>query len=261
MVEQQLYVSGSGEVATLVINRPRKKNSMTDAMWRRIPELVESVDADTRVKVMVIRGSTADAFCAGADLHEYRIRMGDPAWSRSSRRCITEALTAIREMAKPTISAIRGACFGGGAAIALASDFRLADTTSYFSVSPARIGLVYLFPATVQLVRTVGVSVAKRLLYTGDVFDAGEAERMGFLDLLVPPDELDEAVDDLCHRIGRYSQFSVRATKRICHLIEEGLTEENEEAARIAIEALEGEDHLEGVTAFYEHRPPDFRFR
>ena len=200
-MEEHLYVSGSGDIAELVINRPRKKNSITDAMWGRLPELVAEVDADPQVKVLVIRGSTADAFSAGADLNEYRAQVGDPEWSRESRRQVTEALVALREMAKPSISAIRGACFGGGVAIALASDFRLADTTSYFSVSPSRMGMVYLFPATVELVRTVGTAAAKRLLYTGDVFDAREADRIGLLDLLVPPEQLDGEVEDLCGRL------------------------------------------------------------
>ena len=187
-----------------MINRPRKKNSITDAMWARLPELVADVDADPQVKVLVIRGSTPDAFCAGADINEYRARAGDAEWSRESRRQVSEALVALKEMVKPSISVIRGACFGGGVAIALASDFRLADTTAFFSVSPARMGMVYLFPGTVELVRT---------------------------------------------------------TKRIIRLIEDGLTEESEEAARPAIQALEGEDHLEGVTAFLERRRPRFGFR
>lgn len=260
-MEEHLYVSRAGDIATLVINRPRKKNSITDAMWRRLPELAAEVDADPQVKVLVIRGSTTDAFCAGADLNEYRAQVGDPEWSRESRRQVTEALVALREMAKPSISAIRGACFGGGVAIALASDFRMADSTSYFSISPSRMGMVYLFPATVELVRAVGGSVAKRLLYTGDVFDAAEAERIGLLDRLITPEQLDGEIDDLCRKIVSVSQFSVRATKRIIHLIEDGLTEENEEATRLAIEALVGEDHLEGVTAFLQRRPPEFRFR
>ena len=260
-MREPLYISKDGDIATLVINRPGKKNSITDAMWGRLPELVAEVETDPEVKVLVIRGSTDDSFSAGADLNEYRAQVGDPEWARASRRQVSEALVALREMVKPSISAIRGACFGGGVAIALASDFRLADTTSYFSVSPSRMGMVYLFPATLELVRTVGTSAAKRLLYTGDVFDAREADRIGLLDHLVPPERLDGEVDDLCRTLGSVSQFSVRATKRIIHLIEDGLTEENEEAARLAIDALEGEDHLEGVTAFLERRPPKFSFR
>ena len=260
-MDEPLYISKADGVATLVINRPRKKNSITDAMWRRLPELVAEVDADPQVKVLVIRGSTPDAFCAGADLNEYRVQVGDADWSRDSRRRVSEALVALREMAKPSISAIRGACFGGGVAIALATDFRIADTTAFFSISPSRMGMVYLFPGTVELVRAVGAGAAKRLLYTGDVFDAQEAERIGLLDGLTQPERLDGEVADLCRKITAASQFSVRATKRIIRLIEDGLTEENEEAARLAIQALEGEDHLEGVTAFLERRPPRFSFR
>lgn len=260
-LEQSLYASKADDVATLVINRPRKKNSITEAMWQRVPELVAEIDADPEVKVLVIRGSTPDAFCAGADINEYRDRVGDPEWGNRSRLLVAAALVALRGMAKPSISAIRGACFGGGVAIALATDFRVADTTAYFSVSPARMGMVYTFPGTVELVRTVGVVSAKRLLYTGEVFGAEEAARIGLVDPLVAPERLDEEVADLCSKIVAASQFSVRATKRIVQLIEDGLAEENDEAARLVLDALEGEDHVEGVTAFLERRRPRFRFR
>ena len=260
-MEEPLCVFKAGDVATLVINRPGKKNSITDSMWRRIPGLLAEIDADPEVLVLVIRGSTPDAFCAGADINEYRDRAGDPEWGNRSRIRVAEALVALREMAKPSISAIRGACFGGGVAIALATDFRLADTTSYFSVSPARMGMVYTFPGTVELVRTVGAVSAKRLLYTGGVFGAEEAARIGLVDPLVAPERLDGEIDDLCRKIIAASQFSVRATKRTVHLIEDGLVVENEETARLVIEALEGEDHLEGVNAFLERRPPQFRYR
>ena len=260
-MEEPLRVSKAGDVATLVINRPRKKNSITDSMWRRIPGLLAEIDADPEVLVLVIRGSTPDAFCAGADINEYRDRVGDPEWGDRSRLRVAEALVALRNMAKPSISVIRGACYGGGVAIALATDFRLADTTAYFSVSPARMGMVYTFPGTVELVRTVGAVAAKRLLYTGDVFGAAEAARIGLVDPLVDPERLEGEVDDLCSRIIAASQFSVRATKRIIHLIEDGLAVESEEAARLVVEALEGEDHVEGVAAFLERRPPRFTFR
>jgi len=260
-VSETLYLEKADEVATLIINRPRKKNSITDAMWARFPELLAEVDADPDVKVMVIRGSTPDAFCAGADINEYRAQVGDPEWSRISRRRVSDALIALREMAKPSISAIRGACFGGGVAIALGTDFRMADTTAFFSISPARMGMVYLFPGTVALVRTVGAVAAKRLLYTGEVFDAAEAERIRLLDCLAPPERLDAEIGELCRKIVGASQFSVRATRRIIHWIEEGLSDENEQVARLTEEALEGEDHLEGVEAFLERRRPRFTYR
>ena len=211
-----------------------------------------------RSKILVVQGSTPDAFSAGADMGEYRERAGDAGWPRASRKCVSEALAALREMSKPSMSVIRGACFGGGLAIALATDFRLADTTAYFSASPARMGVVYPFLGTVDLVRTVGAAAAKHLLYTGEVFGSEKAARIGLIDRPIQPDQLDEMVEDLCGRILSGAHFSVRATKKIIRLIEDGLTKENEEATRLALQALESEDHREGVAAFLERRPPRF---
>ncbi len=256
-----LLLERDGDVATLVINRPDKRNAITDAMWERIPSLTAEVDADPSVKVLVVRGSIPEAFCAGADIQEYRERVGDPEWGDRSRRTVGAALDAIRTTGKPTIAAIRGVCVGGGVGIALGCDLRLADATATFSIPPARLGLVYPFADTRELVSLVGPSQAKRLLMTARTFDAEEAAAIGFIDELTGPDELMDSVMALATEIASRSQYSVRAMKRTIQLVQSGQTEESEETWRLSGEALQGADHAEGIQAFLEKRPPRFTYR
>ncbi|MDH3308337.1 MAG: enoyl-CoA hydratase-related protein [Acidimicrobiia bacterium] len=133
-----LLLERDGDTATLVINRPDKRNAITDAMWERIPTLAAEVDTDPSVNVLVTRGSIPEALCAGADIQEYRERVGDPEWGERSRITVGAALDAIRHMGKPTIAAIRGVYVGGGVGIALGCDLRVADTTASFSIPLAR---------------------------------------------------------------------------------------------------------------------------
>jgi enoyl-CoA hydratase/carnithine racemase len=256
-----LLLEHDGDTATLVINRPEKRNAITEAMWERIPNLAASIDADPSVKVLVIRGSIPAAFCAGADIQEYRERIGDLEWGARSLITVGAALDAIRTMAKPTIAAIRGVCVGGGVGIALGCDLRLADTTATFAIPPARLGLVYPFADTRELVSLVGPSHAKRLLMTARTFGAEEAAAIGFIDQLTEPDDLTDAVAALADEIGTCSQYSVRAMKRTINLIQAGQTEESEETWRLCGEALRGADHAEGIQAFLEKRPPRFTYR
>jgi enoyl-CoA hydratase/carnithine racemase len=250
----------SGDVATLVIDRAEKRNSLTTEMWDAIPEACAEADADRAVKVMVVCGSSG-VFCSGADVAEYQARLGRPGWEEESHRAATSAFDAIRGMAKPTVAAVRGACMGGGVGIALACDLRLADPSARFAVPPARLGIVYPFSETKNLVDLVGPARAKRLLFTAEPFDALEALAMGLVDEVVAAEELDGRVAELAARICSVSQQTVRAAKRVIALVLAGQTEESAETRALAAAALAGPDHAEGVQAFVEKREPAFDFR
>jgi enoyl-CoA hydratase/carnithine racemase len=254
-------IEKAGDIATLIIDRPAKRNAVTDAMWVALPDMLSGFDADPQIKVLVVTGSGDAAFCAGADIEEYRVRLGDRAWAERSRLSVGAGLEAVRAMAKPTIAAIRGACVGGGVALALACDMRIAEPGARFCVPPARLGLVYPFPDTKTLVDLVGPARAKSLLFTARTLGADEALRIGVVDEVVPAPLLAARVDELAGQIAAASQFSVRAAKRMINLIQAGLTAESAETWSLSSEALAGEDHAEGVTAFLQKRPARFTFR
>jgi enoyl-CoA hydratase/carnithine racemase len=250
----------SGDVATLVIDRAEKRNSLTTEMWDAIPEACAEADADRSVKLLVVRGA-AEAFCSGADVSEYRARLGEPGWEERSQTSVSAAFAALRGMAKPTVAAIRGPCIGGGVGIALACDLRLADPSARLAVPPARLGIVYPFVETKNLVDLVGPSRAKRLLFTAETVDALEALAMGLLDEVVAADAFEDRLVELTARICSVSQQTVRAAKRVIALVLAGQTEESPETRALAAAALAGEDHAEGVRAFADKREPVFDFR
>ena len=257
-IRQDIYVERTGEVATLVIDRPEKRNAITYEMWRAIPGLVQEVEEDPSVKVLVVRGVDATAFSAGADIGEFGARRSDSASARIYNEATHEAERTLASMQKPSIAMVQGPCIGGGCEIALACDLRVSDTNARFGITPARLGLVYSLSATKKLVDLVGPAKSKYILFTGRQIDARRAYEIGLVDQLHEPEETENETWKLAEEICSKAQFSVRGTKHIIGLILSGQAEDDEETLRLRNESFDTPDYQEGVRAFLEGRSPSF---
>jgi enoyl-CoA hydratase/carnithine racemase len=257
---QALTLSRDGEIAELVINQPSKRNAMSYEMWEALPKLVAEVDSDESVKVLVVRGA-GDHFCAGADISEFETRRATAEGARRYGEHVEHAAHSLGEMHKPSIALIQGFCIGGGLEIALACDLRFAAATATLGITPAKLGLVYSFSSTRQLVTAVGPSFAKYILFSGERLSAQEALRVHLVDQLVEPERLEAQTLEFASTICSRSQVSVRGAKRMIEKIAAGMDTPDEEAAELPISAVDSEDYKEGVRAFLEKRPPVFRVR
>lgn len=155
METEPLLVSTTDGVATIVINRPARKNAVTQAMWIELAANVDRLAGDTDVRVIVLRGAGAD-FSAGADISEFDTLRGDPESARAYEATNSAAFAALRNASVPVIAAIRGICFGGGFGIAAACDLRVACTDAQFAVPAARLGLAYPHDAMADIVWAAG---------------------------------------------------------------------------------------------------------
>jgi enoyl-CoA hydratase len=254
-----IYLERDGAIGWLVLNRPEKRNAITLAMWQALPGLLDEAAADPDIRVLVVRGS-GGAFSAGADISEFEEHRLEPERARAYDEAAHAGEHDLATFVKPTIAMVRGACVGGGCELALACDLRLADTTSRFGITPAKIGLVYSLQATKRLVDIVGPATAKLVLFTGELLDATRAVKSGLVEEALAPEELEPRVRTLAGTIAARAQFSVRATKRIVQLVLEGQSHDTEETQRIADEAYRTADYQEGVRAFLEKRPPEFTY-
>jgi enoyl-CoA hydratase/carnithine racemase len=253
-----LRLDRRGPVATLLIDRPDRRNALTQDMWDRLPELLQPIADDADVQLLVIRSAAPGVFSAGADVVEYRDNAGDVAWGLASQQRVSRALAAVRSVPAPTIAVVDGACVGGGAGIALACDLRLCSTRSFFALPPAKLGLVFPVEDTAALVRLVGPSNAKRILFTGSRFEADWAARVGFVDEVHPAESLEDAVDALTAQLLSVAPGSVRAMKGLVDQVQRGLDTSSPDTDRVVAAALAGPEHREGIAAFLERRPARF---
>ena len=248
-------IAVSGEVATLTLNRPEKRNSVTHGMWREIGDSVENLARNPDVRVLIVRGE-GHHFCAGADIGG----LGDGVagdYAQDNWR----AEEQLANFPAPTIAVVRGNCIGGGVSIALTCDIRIADTTATFGITPAKLGIVYPSNSLERAVRELGGSNAKRLLFTGDIVDVHAARSLGLVHDVHGPEALDKAVDTEVATLLSRSSLTQTATKEMISEISAcGSVSDATRRKWASVPKASGELD-EGIAAFSEKRAPLFPWR
>ena len=242
-------------VATLTIDRPDKRNAMTLDMWSELPHMAAKVENDPETKVLVVRGGAH--FSAGADISEFATVRSGVDGGRRYNEIVDRAESAIAGLSKPTIAAVDGYCIGGGCELAVACDIRIGTTDTIMAITPAKLGLVYTYHSTRALVRLVGPSWAKQILFTADHIGAEQALRIGLLNEVVHPDTLDTRVAELAATICDRSQITVRSSKAIIEKILDD-TGEDDTVFDLYAKGNASADYAEGVAAFVAKRQPQF---
>jgi enoyl-CoA hydratase/carnithine racemase len=243
---------------TVRIARPSKKNALTLAMWTELGRLCGVLANQPDIRCVIL-GGTGGSFSAGADIAEFDSLRATAELAQAYEVEVDRCLDAIVAMPQPTVAAINGACVGGGFAIAQSCDFRVANAMAYFSVSAAKVGLVYGISKCQRLVSLVGLTHAKWILLTGKRFDCTEAKALGFIDEIVEGEVL-EGASAFARELSTSAPLSSAGMKVILHAIALGEVDRRrvdlERAIRLADESA---DHREAVAAFAEKRPPRFR--
>ncbi|GJM36730.1 MAG: enoyl-CoA hydratase [Acidimicrobiales bacterium] len=244
-----------GAVGTLIIDNPTRRNAMTADMYSAVPAAIEELLAEPELRVIVLRGAGQEAFGAGSDISEFPTRrLGDKAPSYdNAEHAAWEALAAIPI---PVLAAIHGPCMGGGIAMALHCDIRIAADDATFAVPPARLGLAYPQDALYRLIELVGPARAKLLLYSARVFDAAQAERMGLVQEVVAKADLEDHVSTVATQIARLAPLTHRATKLSVNSFRDASLESAAAEARSA--CYDSADFREGVQAFLDKRHAAF---
>jgi enoyl-CoA hydratase/carnithine racemase len=186
-----------GAVGHLVFNNPERHNAVSLDMWAAAEAVVADFRADDAIRVMVVSGVGGKAFVSGADISRFeKDRATEEAIERYGK-LVGRAYTAFYEFPKPTIAMIRGYCIGGGMALAMCCNMRIATETSKFGIPAAKLGLGYGFKGIKRLVDVVGPSFAKEIFYTARQFSAAEAAAMGLVNHVVADSALEAYVADL----------------------------------------------------------------
>jgi enoyl-CoA hydratase/carnithine racemase len=250
-------------VATITIDRPEKRNAMTYSVLRDFTQAIWRASDDSDARVVVVTGA-GGAFCAGTDLAELD---DTPEGERGSAARIDDPRAAdawpLAACPKPVIAAVDGPAVGMGAEFATQCDVRIASDRARFGWVFVQRGLVPDTGAgSFLLPRLIGPTAALRLLLSGELIDAAEAARIGFVSQVVTPDDLAGAVRAEAERYLAASPFAAARTKRLVYEAMAGDRAAHLGRTRAALEeCFASEDHAEGVRAFLERRPARFTGR
>lgn len=258
----KMLASSQDGVGIITFNQPEKRNAMSVEMWDGMGQILDAFGADPAIRVVVLTGAGDKAFVSGADISQFEKKRSDANAQKEYERLTSGGRAKLGAFPKPTIARIRGFCLGGGLAIAMQTDLRIAAEGSQFGIPAAKLGIAYGFDGLTKLVQLVGPAHARMILYTGSRIDAGEAERIGLVNKCVPDAELDETVLEIARTIADNAPLSVYASKiTITEVMKDQDKRNLDSVARAGVACFDSADYREGRAAFMEKRRPRFQGR
>jgi enoyl-CoA hydratase/carnithine racemase len=258
-MSQKILVRREGVVGALVINNPERHNAVSEEMWEAIAAGVATLSADASVRVITVRGAGGKAFVSGADISRFEAERAEGKATTRSGGAFETACKALYDVEKPTVAIINGWCLGGGAALAVSCDLRIAADDARFGVPAAKLSIGYGVEGLRRIVDLVGIAGAKEIMFTGRRYTADEALRMGLVNRVIPRSELDAFAHAYVMEIAENAPLTIRAAKAaLAQLARDPAERDWNETERLIAQCGTSNDHAEGTRAFMEKRKPMF---
>lgn len=245
-------------IATVTFNRPKALNALSNELLSEFGQALDEMILDESIRVLILTGSGEKAFIAGADITELATfnTLQAKAFSQAGHAIINR----LQELPIPVIAAVNGYALGGGSEMALACDFIYASTKAMFGLPEISLGLIPGFGGTQRLPRLIGRNRAKEMIFTGQMISADEAEKIGLVNRVCPPESLLKDAIKTAQSMASKGKVALRAAKQA---VNAGVDTDLVTGCRIEIDAfalcMASEDAREGTQAFLEKRPPQFK--
>ncbi len=274
MAYKDIILKRDGHIATLTMNQPERLNPISDDMTDEMAAAIAEVAGDDEARVLVLTGA-GRAFSSGADFRYREVSSGKltaetaedfrPTLDRIAQGHVLPTLgkgviLALQRMAKPTLAMVNGDAVGLGLALACACDIRIGGSRARFGAGYPRIGLPVFSGVPWLLPRIIGLGHSLEIIYTGDLYPAEDAYRMGLLNRLVPQESLEEEAMAFASRLAQGAPIGLRLSKmEVYHSLETALEPSLALGYLCANMGIASEDHKEGIRAFAEKRAPVFK--
>jgi 2-(1,2-epoxy-1,2-dihydrophenyl)acetyl-CoA isomerase len=257
---EEILVNQSGNIATVTINRPEVKNAITSTMWDELTTIFTELGYDDKVRAVIVTGAGGD-FCSGADVSGMGSKESEVRLHQlESMRKIGDCCLSLFNMPKVTIAKVPGIAVGAGMNMALCCDLLVASEDARFSEIFAKRGLSVDFGGSYLLPRIVGLQKAKELVLLAEVISASEADRMGLINYVVAPDELDDKVKELSEKAASGPPRAIAMSKALLNRsFANSLTDALDQEGTTQTFNFTTKDISEAMQAFKEKRTPDFK--
>lgn len=255
MTYETLLYEKTSNVVTITINRPAANNAVNARLVLELSDVCADINRDDGTKAVIIIGAGEKSFCTGIEISELSLASGTDRRAR-----LLSVAAPVAGLTSPVIAAINGDVLGQGLELALACDLRVAAETARFALSHIASGVIPWDGGTQRLPRIVGRAKALEMILTGESLDAIEAYRIGLVSKVVPQRELGQTARDMAEAIASKSSLALKYAKEAINegldlTLEQGLCLE----ADLYFLLQTTEDRTEGIRAFLEKRPPQFK--
>ena len=259
---EKLLAHKDGAIGWITFNNPARHNAVSMSMWESLPRALSAFERDPEVRVVVVRGAGEKAFVSGADISEFKEKRASKEAAEAYNAAGDAAHVALQEFSKPTIAMVRGYCIGGGCALAIDCDMRIAAEDSVYAIPAGRLGLGYRYDGIRRLIDLVGPSFASEIFYTARKFSAQEAAAMGLINRLVPVAELETYTRNYAAMIADNAPLTLAAVKRsVLERYKDPSVRDLERCQAMVDACFASADYEEGRSAFMDKRRPVFKGR
>ena len=246
-------------IGWITFNAPEKRNAMSLDMWQGLGEILGKLQEEKSLRVLILKGAGDAAFASGADISEFEDKRSSQRDRDAYEAAFDDALDKLANFATPVVAMIRGYCIGGGLAIALNTDVRIATEQSKFGIPAAKLGLGYGFEAVKTLESIVGPSHAKDILFTARFLEAKEALSIGLVNFMVGSELLEQTVNEYANKIVTNAPLTIRAVKKtVGEVVKDPGQKNPAHIERMVNDCFLSADYQEGRRAFMEKRKPKF---
>lgn len=247
-------------IGWITFNNPARHNAVSFEMWQALPIVLADFAQDPEVRVVVLKGAGEKAFVAGADISQFKEKRSSEDAVQAYNAAADNANKALQECPKPTIAMIRGYCIGGGTAIAVGCDMRIAADDARFGVPAGKLGLGYRFAGVKRLADVVGPAFTAEIFFTARQFNAQEALQMNLVNRVVPAADLEKFVLDYAATIAGNAPLTMASIKRaLIEYAKDPAHRDLESVQKMVEICYKSQDYKEGQTAFMEKRKPAFK--
>ncbi len=247
-------------IGWITFNNPARHNAVSFEMWLKLPVVLAEFAADPAVRVIVLKGAGEKAFVAGADISQFKEKRSSEDAVLAYNKAADDASKALQECPKPTIAMVRGYCIGGGTAIAVNCDMRIASEDAKFGVPAGKLGLGYRFVGIKRLTDVVGPQFTAEIFFTARQFTAQEALQMNLVNRVVAAAELEKYTTDYATTIANNAPLTLASVKAsIIECLKDPAKRDLDRLTQMVDACYKSEDYKEGQTAFMEKRKPVFK--